>query len=708
MSSANNSPKIPEDDVNANSTAPTSTGGPSAPEGQSTTTTTSKEALNPFEQAIKVWSDIDLSSLQKSLDDEGDQILVNQTTSVKGRKELASRTKSFRKLSDEEKLVEIKSLLKLYQTEIDNLTNRGKFAETSFMNVYKLLAEAPDPRPLLEASVDSVISASEVNRLMTENARLNDLVSRHADYDSVKAKLLKVEQSSIETARAKVNAKEAEMNALFDEKERNWKLREEELQRQIEDLSANKDVAEARLSAHNSSIDPSEGAKSRLLELELVAGDLERANRKVAQVEKRNLELRTELEGLKSETKANEEKAVLESKISDLEGENAIVLAKIQSLDSKLATQTAASQQKIEVLERDVSRKSEEITTLKNRLHKQQDYEEIKRELDVLKSIEFDVGEDDGERSARSISTQNENAQETKLEKMLLTRNKKLTSDLTNLRVTNHELNEANQAANRQISSLTSELEEARNLNNKLEEDLLTLKNSGTSPAMSTVSGWNNSSWGGKNSVNGRVSPTSSIIGGRDGRDLRGGPTPTTSSSDSSILPIITQQRDRFRQRNAELESELRKNWALISSLQKEVETVKKDNVELYERTRYASSYKAQSKRGGSSAEDRYRSVYEEGLTPFQQFRGRETERALSKMGPLERIVYSFFRGVLSNRLSRNFFFLYCLGLHLLVMVILMYGATSSPVLEVPSTVPGTGAEESLVSEAAVQLAEHP
>lgn len=40
-----------------------------------------------------------------------------------------------------------------YQTEIDALTRRSKGAETSFLNVYKLLAEAPDPFPLLDAAV---------------------------------------------------------------------------------------------------------------------------------------------------------------------------------------------------------------------------------------------------------------------------------------------------------------------------------------------------------------------------------------------------------------------------------------------------------------------------------------------------------------------------------------------------------------------------
>ena len=49
-----------------------------------------------------------------------------------------------------------------YQTEIDNLTKRSKSAENAFLNAYKVLAEAPDPYPLLEAAVVSQFSTQSV------------------------------------------------------------------------------------------------------------------------------------------------------------------------------------------------------------------------------------------------------------------------------------------------------------------------------------------------------------------------------------------------------------------------------------------------------------------------------------------------------------------------------------------------------------------
>lgn len=40
-------------------------------------------------------------------------------------------------------------LLKLYQEEVDALTARAKLGEGSFLEVFKLVYEAPDPAPAI-------------------------------------------------------------------------------------------------------------------------------------------------------------------------------------------------------------------------------------------------------------------------------------------------------------------------------------------------------------------------------------------------------------------------------------------------------------------------------------------------------------------------------------------------------------------------------
>lgn len=81
----------------------------------------------------------------------------------------------FKKLPDDnEKFNAIKVLLKAYQGEIDSLTRRAKMSETSFLNVYKLLSDAPDPYPLLDAAVDQTVKVAEARMLESELGRLRE------------------------------------------------------------------------------------------------------------------------------------------------------------------------------------------------------------------------------------------------------------------------------------------------------------------------------------------------------------------------------------------------------------------------------------------------------------------------------------------------------------------------------------------------------
>jgi homeobox protein cut-like len=136
-----------------------------------------------------------------------------------------------------------------------------------------------------------------------------------------------------------------------------------------------------------------------------------------------------------------------------------------------------------------------------------------------------------------------------------------------------------------------------------------------------------------------------------DCQDGRASPA-VGANGDTSILPIVTSQRDRFRQRNAELEEvsryflrdrqadqkELRKQFDSISDLRAEIKSLQSDNLKLYEKVRYTQSYRDTAIPGpsGSSGagmlsgalrrEDdigRYKDKYEESMNPFEAFKGR-------------------------------------------------------------------------------------
>ena len=88
------------------------------------------------------------------------------------------------------------------------------------------------------------------------------------------------------------------------------------------------------------------------------------------------------------------------------------------------------------------------------------------------------------------------------------------------------------------------------------------------------------------------------------------------------IIQILTSQRDRYRQKNAELEEQLRIVNNSLQNVQSELNKTKSDNVALYEKIRYLSSY-------GKDVvlpmknEEKYKSIYEERLDPFTKFSRR-------------------------------------------------------------------------------------
>ncbi|KZV97752.1 hypothetical protein EXIGLDRAFT_348335 [Exidia glandulosa HHB12029] len=189
-----------------------------------------------FSDALATWREIGLSELQKTLDAQGLEIVENQKESVLGRKALADKTKEYRKLPEEEKLDAWKGLLKSYQTEIDSLTRRSKVSENAFLNVYKILAEAPDPYPLLDVAVDQAVKVAEAQVLQSELARLRednaDLKRRVAEVATLEAAKKKaearaeqLEEKMDEMIKEKVTQKENELNATYDERIRNYEDR---------------------------------------------------------------------------------------------------------------------------------------------------------------------------------------------------------------------------------------------------------------------------------------------------------------------------------------------------------------------------------------------------------------------------------------------------------------------------------------------------
>jgi len=603
-----------------------------------------------------------------------------------------------------------------YQTFIDLLANHNKSVNSAFVHTYNALSEAPDPYPLLEASVDSMlVSEDTLPKLTEENQHLQGSVATLTSQLDETESRLQTERAARKELEDKLESRVKEVEsswiAVLDEKKDNWEAKEKALEDKVE--NQDRLLSEIKASYEvNQRLGRSDGAGEgqaghvASAELEMVHSDLERTSARLAEMEARNEQLRLELAQAKSAVPAHPASLDDDPGYMRMRSENSSLIRKLDANRVEREALKRDLDARLRASEREAGLLKDERDALKTKVQKWSDYDDVKQELEVLKSIEFSTGDDedarDGGDDPNGVAIKGKGDT---LEQLLLARNKKLGDELTILRVSHQDLQNRLSDLQEELSRTNAELEKSQNLNEKLENDLATLQAEGANafPSGASVAGTYVSRYApsmAPGRKGGRTSPTSSIISGFDPRMTGGEPV----GGGSGILPMITAQRDRFKKRNAQLEQELSESRAAVSQLRQEIAALQKDNLNLYEKTRYVSTYSrggggggggthqtaagatssSASSYGGSNnpnpstvalggtgnpgiALDRYRKAYESNLSPFAAFRGRESARAYKRMSLPERVVYSVTRMVLASRTSRNLFATYCVALHVLV-----------------------------------------
>lgn len=166
-------------------------------------------------------------------------------------------------------------------------------------------------------------------------------------------------------------------------------------------------------------------------------------------------------------------------------------------------------------------------------------------------------------------------------------KNKKLENEYTQIKVSFADLQKDHEIKLKTIQELTEKMTEKTSLIQRLEEDLLRIGQQ-TSSETNIVDalGRTNSSFS--------ISP----------RTPDGAVTPhleKPGKEDKSILPIVMSQRDRFRQRNAELEERTRALETTLQDTRTEVQNLKADNLKLFERLKFVHVWKEQQQQDGSN-----------------------------------------------------------------------------------------------------------
>ncbi|XP_047246582.1 cut-like homeobox 1b isoform X1 [Girardinichthys multiradiatus] len=406
---------------------------------------------------FQYWKRFDLPQLQKELDATATQLANRQDESEQSRKKLIDLSREFKKTTPEDLRKQVAPLLKSFQGEIDALSKRSKEAEAAFLNVYKKIIDVPDPVPVLELAQQLQLKLQRMHDIETENTKLRETLedynkefaevkNQEVTIKALKEKIREYEQTLKDQAENLAQEKQLQLHNDYAEKER--KLQEsqdsmssrlKEAEHKAQSLQTALETTQAELFDLKTKYDEESTAKAD--EIEMVMTDLERANQRAEAAEREAEALREQMSStnqsqrLSSPTKADPDSeqasegashSNLEVELRAKERETAQLVEDVQRLQASLTKLRETTSSQISHLEQQLGSKSAVLKELEEKLERQADYEEVKKELSILKAMEF--GSDSVQDSSKP------------LEVLLLEKNRTLQSESAALRIANTEL----------------------------------------------------------------------------------------------------------------------------------------------------------------------------------------------------------------------------------------------------------------------------
>ncbi|XP_013376004.1 PREDICTED: protein CASP [Chinchilla lanigera] len=400
------------------------------------------------------------AKLKRELDATATVLANRQDESEQSRKRLIEQSREFKKNTPEDLRKQVAPLLKSFQGEIDALSKRSKEAEAAFLNVYKRLIDVPDPVPALDLGQQLQLKVQRLHDIETENQKLRETLEEYnkefaevknqeVTIKALKEKIREYEQTLKSQAETIALEKEQKLQNDFAEKER--KLQEtqmsttsklEEAEHKLQTLQTALEKTRTELFDLKTKYDEETTAKAD--EIEMIMTDLERANQRaeVAQREaetlreqlssaNHSLQLASQIQKAPDVEQAIEvlTRSSLEVELAAKEREIAQLVEDVQRLQASLTKLRENSASQISQLEQQLSAKNSTLKQLEEKLKGQADYEEVKKELNILKSMEFAPSEGTGTQDAAKP-----------LEVLLLEKNRSLQSENAALRISNSDL----------------------------------------------------------------------------------------------------------------------------------------------------------------------------------------------------------------------------------------------------------------------------
>jgi len=603
--------------------------------------------------------------------------------------------------------------IKVVQKEIDSLTKRSTGCEAEFFKIYKKISEIPDPQNALMQAEAHQKKNHKLNDLEIENAKLRDtLAEYHKEFAEVKnqgvtiknlrEKVKSLEKESESNALKIIEEKQSDLQKEFALKEK--QMVEDKLQaatkltdaeRKIQSLQMELEASRSEFFNLKSRND--EEVEAKQAEIDMLVSDLDRCNQTNDVLQKQCESLQEEMQLVKESackavdseklvrnddshlvaqnnlelelsTKESACKAVdseklvrnddshlvaqnnLELELSTKEREVQQLVEDVKRLQSSLIKNNESTSSQINKLEEELQQKTEVVSDMQKKLAAKNDYDEIKKELNIIKETEFSSNSEDLQKP---------------LEQLLIEKNKVLQDENTVLRNSNSKLNNERNEIVEKLETLQASDEQKSALITSLESDLMLVQAPIRSAADGSPANQNTLSSNSSHEVIAGALKDSSVA--IDVESLQ------TSQKDeqSSMLVVVKSQRERFRVRSSELEAENYNLHQQLQTLQSEVSSMRGDNVKLYEKIKYLQSYSGRTNAQEDKTSRQYSHQYEANLDPFASFSRREKQRKYLNLSAHEKVTLQMTRMILNSKVGRTVFFFYALFMHFLLYVVL-------------------------------------
>ncbi|XP_015954347.1 protein CASP [Arachis duranensis] len=667
------------------------------------------KANSPISVVSAFWKDFDLEKEKSILDEQGLRIAENQENSQKNRRKLAESTRDFKKAPTEEKLGLFNTLLKGYQEEVDNLTKRAKFGENAFLNIYQKIYEAPDPYPSIASVAEQDLKLSE---LESENRKMKveleefrteatHLKNQQATIRRLEERNRQLEQQMEEKVKEIVEIKQ---RSLAEENQKTLEVlkeREQLLQDQLQSAKESvsnmqkiHELAQNQLFELRAQSEEERAAKQS--EVNLLMDEVDRAQTMLFSLEREKGVLRSQLqtanENTEMKTRDNlDSNSALENSLIAKEKLISELNMELHNIETTLSKEREEHMNDIKKFTAMLNEKEATLEAMKRDLQArptEKMVDDLRKKVKILQAVGYNsIEAEDWE-----VATSGEEM--SKMESLLLDKNRKMEHELTQLKVKLSEKSSSLETAQEKIKEFTEKMNEQQKLIQKLEDDI----SKGYSSNPKYHKGTFLDDWDLSEAGRGEVSESS------DQRHV------SVDQDQNSMLKVICNQRDRFRARLRETEEEIRQLKEKIGALTVELEKTKADNVKLYGKIRYVHDYNTEKvvSRGSkkyaedlesgftSDVESKYRKIYEDDINPFAAFSKRERDQRYKELGFRDRITLSSGRFLLGNKYARTFAFFYTIGLHVLVFTCLYRMSALSYLSH--------GSEESLIGDKNIDL----